>query len=426
MQKNLLDVHYEKFKLDNGLEVILYQDKTIPLAAVNVWYKVGSANEKRGKTGLAHLFEHMMFQGSENVKKEEHFRFIEEIGGRLNGSTSFDRTNYYETVPSTFLETALWLEADRMGFFLSALTKEKLDNQKDVVMNERRQRYDNQPYGLAWELIFTNLYPESHPYSWQTIGFMEDIEKFELEDARNFFETYYAPNNASLVIAGDIDYQKTKALVKKYFDEIPSGNPIPKIVNGKPALQEVKKMVHPDNVHLPRLHLAWHSDKMFGEDDAVLDILSDILSGSKNGRLHKALVYDKQIAQDVAAFQFSAKYYGPFIIFSTAKPGVELHTIREEIFKEIEKLKDDGITPEELQRAKNSIKSSYIYSLQNIDTLANQLNNYNFFRDEPNSFAFDLERYNAVTEEKIIEAIEKYLDKPFVELSIVPKEKNFK
>ena len=424
MQNNILNVHYEKFTLNNGLEVILYRDKTIPLAAVNIWYKVGSANEKRGKTGLAHLFEHMMFQGSQNVKKEEHFRYIEEIGGRLNGSTSFDRTNYYETVPSTFLETALWLESDRMGFFLPALTQEKLDNQKDVVMNERRQRYDNQPYGLAWELIFQNLYPAEHPYSWQTIGFMEDIKKFELEDARDFFERYYAPNNASLVVAGDIDFQKTKELVKKYFDEIPSGNKIEKVDNARPALDETKQIVHRDDVYLPRLHLVWHSDKIFGEDDAALDVLSDILTGSKNGRLHKRLVYEKQISQDIGAFQFSAKYYGPFVIYSTAKPGVKLETIREEIFDELEIIKEEGVKEEELTRARNSIKSTFIFSLQNIDTLANQLNNYNFFRNEPNSFSYDLERYNNVTGDKIVEVIEKYLEKPYVELAVLPKEKN--
>ncbi|MCK5457570.1 MAG: insulinase family protein, partial [Melioribacteraceae bacterium] len=209
---DILNIKYEKYILDNGLEVVLYQDKSLPIVSVNLWYKVGSANETNGKTGFAHLFEHMMFQGSKNVPKEKHFNYIEEAGGNLNGSTSFDRTNYYETHPSNSLELALWLESDRMGFLLEALTQEKLDNQKDVVMNERRQRFDNQPYGLSWELIFSSLFPENHPYHWPTIGWMKDIEKFELTDVSQFFKTYYSPNNASLVVGGDIEYDSALEL----------------------------------------------------------------------------------------------------------------------------------------------------------------------------------------------------------------------
>ncbi|MEJ2618482.1 MAG: pitrilysin family protein, partial [Ignavibacteriaceae bacterium] len=233
---NILNIDYEKYKLKNGLEVILHKNDNLPLVSVNIWYKVGSANEVKGKTGLAHLFEHMMFQGSQNVPKEMHFRYIQEAGGTLNGSTTFDRTNYYEKVPSNFLELVLWLESDRMGYLLPALTQDKLNNQKDVVSNERLERYDNQPYGLAWELIITNLFPEGHPYSWPTIGFMDDIKSYSLEDVTNFFKKYYSPANASLVVTGSFDNPMTKELIEKYFGDIagpnslmPPGNKIPEL-----------------------------------------------------------------------------------------------------------------------------------------------------------------------------------------------------
>ncbi len=418
---NLLNLKYEKFKLSNGLSVVLHQNRNIPVAAVNIWYKTGSANEKKGKTGFAHLFEHMMFQGSQNVPKEMHFRYIQEAGGTLNGSTGLDRTNYYETLPSNYLELALWLEADRMGFLLPALTQEKLDNQKDVVMNERRQRYENQPYGLAWEKLFSSLFPEKHPYSWPTIGWMKDIEKFELDDVRNFFKTYYAPNNASLVIAGDFDIENAVSLVNKYFGDIPGNVEIPAIKHENPHLKETIKIVAEDNIQLPRIYMAWHSDSLYGKDDAAMDILSEILTGSKNSRLHKLLMFDKQIAQDVSAFQYSAKLNGSFIITATAKPGVMPEELKSNILSVIEDICRSGVKENELQRGKNGIKSAFIYSLQNIDRLANQINYYSTYLDEPNYFEKDIERYNSLTVEDIKNAAEKYLSKNYVELYYLPK-----
>ena len=423
MQNNLLKIDYEKFQLENGLEVILYQDFSVPLVAANLWYRVGSANEKPGKTGFAHLFEHMMFQGSQNVPKEGHFRFIQEAGGTLNGSTSLDRTNYYESVPANYLELLLWLESDRMGFLLPALTQEKLDNQKDVVMNERRQRYDNQPYGLAWEKLFSNLFTPEHPYSWPTIGWMEDIEKFELNDVRNFFETYYSPANATLVLGGNFHKDTAKKLIEKYFSGIKSGRDIPDLFAHEQKLHEAKKIIHEDNVQLPRLYLTWHSDKMFGLDDASLDILSELLSSSKNSRLQKKLLFDTQTAQDVSSFQYSANLCGSFIIISTAKPGITLEQIKEDILIEINKLISNGVDEDELIRAKNSIKSSYIYSLQKLDTIVDHLNHYNFYLNEPDSLIYDIERYEKVTAEDVINAAKKYLLKPYVELNIIPKTK---
>lgn len=421
--KDILHIQYKKHILPNGLEVILHKDNSLPLTAVNLWYKVGSANEVEGKTGFAHLFEHMMFQGSQNVPKEMHFKYIQEAGGSLNGSTSIDRTNYYETVPSNFLEMALWLESDRMGFLLPALTQEKLTNQKDVVMNERRQSYENRPYGLAWELIFSNLYTENYPYHWPTIGWMRDIEKYELDDVKNFFKKYYAPNNASIIIAGDIKYDSTFKLVEKYFGEIPAGEPVKKITTEKQELDETKKVIHEDNVELPRIHLVWNSENLYGKDDAALDVLADILFGSKNSRLIKSLVIEKQTAHEVSGFQYSAHLNGSFLIITTARPGIELSEIKKDIFLEINKLLDEGITNEELTRSKNSNKSSFIYSLQNLSTKADLMNNYNTYLNEPNSFYYDYERINNLKAEDVVNAAKKYLTKNYVELNIIPTAK---
>ncbi len=416
----ILNIDYEKYKLKNGLEVIFHKDDTLPLVSVNIWYKVGSANERKGKTGLAHLFEHMMFQGSENVPKEMHFRFIQEAGGTLNGSTTYDRTNYYEKVPSNFLELILWLESDRMGYLLPALTQEKLNNQKDVVSNERLERYDNQPYGLAWELIITHLFPEDHPYSWPTIGFMDDIKSYSLDNVRKFFETYYSPANASLVVAGSFDADQTRDLIEKYFGDIKDSHSFTQLKNSIPGLKESIYLEKKEDVQLERLHLAWHSDYAYGRDDAVLDVLSDILSGSKNSRLYKNLVFEKEIAQDVSVFQYSGKLTGSFIIIATAKPGIKSEQLKEEIFKELDNIKKNKITEKELTKSKNGIKSSFIYSLQNIDSIADQLNSYNYFLNEPNYFAKDLQRYENVNADLINSCIEKYLTKPYVELRILP------
>lgn len=419
---NLLDIKYEKYKLRNGLEVILHSNENVPVVASNIWYKVGSANEKRGKTGLAHFFEHMMFQGSQNVAKEMHFRFIQEAGGSLNGSTSSDRTNYYEKVPSNFLELILWLESDRMGFLLPSLSKEKLENQIGVVKNERLERYDNQPYGLAWEIIVTNLYPENHPYSWPTIGFLSDITSYTLDDVRSFFNKFYSPSNASLVLSGHFDLEKGKELIEKYFSGISSQNSHETLTAPKPELKQNKFISHKDNINLDRIYLAWHSDKAFGEDDAALDILADILTGSKNSRLYKFLVYEKELAQDVTAFQYSGKFSGHFMIIATARRGISLNLLKENIFRILDEVIPGAINSRELLKSKNGIKSSFIYSLQNVDSMADHLNYYNFYLGEPNSFNSDLNRYENVSGEMIPEIVRKYLTKPYLELQITPKE----
>lgn len=421
---DLLNIPYEKYQLVNGLEVILFQKQSLPFTSVNLWYKVGSANEIRSKSGLAHLFEHMMFQGSRNVRKEMHFKYIQEAGGNLNASTSFDRTNYFEKLPSNDIELALWLESDRMGFFLDALDQVKLDNQKSVVLNERLERYDNQPYGLAWEKVLANLYPDDHPYSWPTIGYYKDIESYTLEDVKSFFQKYYSPSNATLVLAGNFSLYKIKSLLEKYFAEI-KNNACPQSINSIPVeLYENNFITFQDKVNLERLYLAWPTQNAFNEDDSTLDLLSDILTGSKNARLTRKLVYELQIVQDVSSMQFSGKYGGHFMIVATAKPGMSLDEIKKTIFAEISILIDENISEQELVRSKNVIKSNFIYSLQNIDTVADLLNLYNFYLAEPNSFNYDLNRYNQCDNIKVQQATQKYLQRNHLDLRIVPEKKN--
>lgn len=420
----LLDIPHEKYTLPNGLEVILNKIKNVPLVAVNIWYKVGSANEVKGKTGLAHLFEHMMFQGSKNIPKEMHFRYVQEAGGTLNASTSFDRTNYFEKLPSNELELPLWLESDRMEFFIEALDQIKLDNQKSVVLNERLERYDNQPYGLAWEKLVSNLYLGNHPYSWPTIGFYNDIESYTIEDVRSFFQQYYSPANSTIVIAGNINVQRTKLLIEKYFGEI-KNNGIPKeLVTEFPQLKENKMIEFEDKVKLERIYIAWHSSKAFDAEDSAMDVLADVLTGSKNARLTRKLVYELEFVQDVNAMQFSGKYGGHFMIVATAKPGKSLDEIKKIILDEASLLAEKNISAQELDRSKNIIKSNFIYSLQNIDTIADLMNLYNFYLGEPNSFNYDLKRYTNLNEMNIKQVVKKYLQEKLVELRIVPERKN--
>lgn len=421
---DLLNIPYKKYKLANGLEIILYANNSLPFTAVNLWYRAGSANEIAGKTGLAHLFEHMMFQGSKNVAKEMHFKYIQEAGGSLNASTSFDRTNYFEKLPANELELALWLESDRMGYFLDALDQTKLENQKSVVLNERLERYDNQPYGLAWEKLISNIYSVEHPYNWPTIGFTADIKGYTLDDVRNFFIKYYSPSNATMVIAGNMNVQKTISLIEKYFSDIRAdGNPvIPDSISSKRSQEKI--IVYEDKVNLERIYLAWNSVNAFETDDANLDLLSDILTGSKNARLTRKLLYELEIVQDVNSMQFSGKYGGHFMIVATAKPGKSLDDIKKIIFDEIDFISNATINERELTRSKNVITSNFIYSLQNIDTVADLLNLYNFYLGEPNSFNFDLNRYINTESQDVTNAAAKYLKNNFTELRIIPGNKN--
>ncbi|HYJ47635.1 MAG TPA: pitrilysin family protein [Pyrinomonadaceae bacterium] len=394
-------LNFEKYKLKNGLDVILVEDHRLPLVAVNLWYHVGPANEKAGRTGFAHLFEHMMFQGSKHVGDDAHFKLLEGAGASdINGTTGFDRTNYFETLPSNQLELALWLESDRMGYLLDTLDNRKLANQRDVVRNERRQSRENVPYGLVNEGLYHQLFPKTHPYYGVVIGSHADIEAARLADVREFFKLYYTPNNASLAIVGDIDKTKARALVEKYFGPIPPGQPVPKIEAVTPAITSERRAVVTDQVELPRVYMAWITDPIYKPGNAEADLLARILGGGKYSRLYKRLVYDRQIAQDVNAFNQSTLLGSVFIIQATAKPGVKPEELEKAIDEELEAVRREGPTEGEVERARNLIQTQIVRGLETLGGfggVADRLNQYNHYLGDPDYLAKDLDRYEKAT-----------------------------
>jgi zinc protease len=406
----LPELTFVKDTLSNGLQVIYYVDHTLPTVAINTWYHVGSKNEKPGKTGFAHLFEHLMFEGSEHHNGDFSF---EKVGGSDNASTAEDRTNYFEVVPSNYLEYALWMESDRMGFLPQAITQEKLDIQRDVVKNERRQRMDNQPYAKSEELLLSAIYPPNHPYSWPVIGSMEDLSRASLDDVKDFFKTYYVPNNASLIIGGDFDLATARTLVNKYFGSIPAGPPIDRMSSWIPLIDGVKRVTAEDRVNLPRYHCAWASPANFTPGDAELDMLSLILTSGKTSRLYKALVYDKQIAQDAEAYQSSYELNGTFDVEVTAKSGhaiAEMEQASDAVLKDVI---EKGVTAEELQNAKNSYETQFVRRLQRIGSfysITDLANEYNTYLGNPNKFQWDLDRHLNVTAADIQRVAKQYLD----------------
>ncbi|MDL1894533.1 insulinase family protein [Sphingobacteriales bacterium CHB3] len=417
-------VPYTRFVLPNGLNVILHQDRSTPTVAVNIYYLVGSGREKPGRTGFAHLFEHIMFEGSKNVPEGMFDRWLEAAGGNNNGSTNTDRTNYYETVPSNALELALFLESDRMGFLLDAMSPAKVDGQRDVVKNERRQSYENRPYGMAYLTLFEQLYPKAHPYSWPTIGSMADLTAASYEDVVNFFKDWYVPNNAVLAIAGDIDIEQTKKSVEKWFAGIPRGRNIPPIDPVAAYLESEKRLVMEDNVQLPRLYMTWHAPGVFTGMDATNDIMASVLAGGKNSRLYKRLVYDLQVAQDVSAYNYSMRLGSIFIIEVTARSGHTLQEIEKLVQEEIDRIKRENPAEREVQRAVNQYEASFLARLESVENKADQFNNYFQFTGNPDFFNEDLYRYKAVDADDITAAAKTFLhnDKRVV-LSIVPKGK---
>src|SRR6478672_10662508 len=337
-----IDVAYTQFTLPNGLHVILHEDHTVPLVTVNVWYHVGSAREKTGRTGFAHLFEHLMFMGSKNAPYGDFDRLLEAAGGTNNASTAEDRTNYYIDVPSNALDLALFLESDRMGYLLDAMSPKVVDAQRDVVKNERRQSYENAPYGMTSIEIAEMLYPKGHPYRWPTIGYTEDLTAATYDDVVQFFRTYYQPANASLVIAGDIDPVKARSAVEKWFAEVkPGAAPVPPIDYPHPVLNEIRKKTIQDRVQLPRLYLTWLTPALLEPGDAELDVLSLLLAGGKNSRLYKRLVYDLQIAQDVAAAQGSKSLNSEYQIVVTARPDADISKITTNVDEEVARIQKE-------------------------------------------------------------------------------------
>lgn len=423
-QQGTLKVPYTRFVLPNGLTVILHEDHSIPRVTVNVWYHVGSGRELPGRTGFAHLFEHIMFEGSGNVPEGKFDEWLEAAGGDNNGSTNTDRTNYYENLPGNALELALFLESDRLGYLLNAMSPEKVDGQRDVVKNERRQRYENQPYGMVWIVMSRNLYSPEHPYSWPTIGSMEDLSAASYDDVVHFFKTYYVPNNASIVIAGDIDPASAKLMAEKWFMEIPAGNPVPPADPPAAALTEEKRLVFEDRVQLPRLYMAWLTPPLFAPGDAEMDVLANVLAGGKNSRLYKRLVYDMQIAQDVSAFQSSASLSSSFWIIATARAGHTLAEIESVIMEEIERVKAETPAGREVERVVNQYEAGFLDGLETAGGKADQLNNYYTRTGNPDYFNEDLSRYKALEPRDIQAAAVTFLPSGArVVLSVVPQGK---
>lgn len=420
-----LQVPFRQFTLGNGLHVILHRDASVPVVAVNVWYHTGSANEKPGRTGFAHLFEHLMFEGSKHVREGEFDTLLESAGGNNNGSTSNDRTNYVIDVPANALELALYLEADRMGYLLDTMSPARVDGQRDVVKNERRQSYENRPYGRASIEIDTMLWPAAHPYSWPTIGYMEDLTAASHADVVEFFKTYYAPNNASLVIAGDIDVDRTRALVERWFGDIPRGADVPPIAPPAALLTGVTRKTLADKVALERVYLGWLTPRAHAPGDAALDVASSVLAGGKNSRLYKRLVYDAQVAQDVSAYQQSGALGSSFLIVATARKGRTADELRTLIDEELERLRRASPDGREVQRALNQIEASFYRRMERVGGFggkADQLNAYYFTGGSPDGFAEDLARYTALSPADVHAAITRWLPADRrVELVVTPE-----
>jgi len=383
----------EQHTLANGLRVVLQPDSSLPLVAVNLWYHVGSKNEVPGRTGLAHLFEHMLFQGSQHVEKNDHFRLVQQVGGVANGSTWFDRTNYYETLPAHCLSLGLWLESDRMGYFLPALDSEKLENQREVVMNERRQRIENQPYGQAFELLNETLFPIGYPYRWPVIGYMDDIAAADLGDVETFFRTYYTPNNAVLTLAGHFDPDAAMKLVERYFGPIPAGHACPDVAALPPGDGLGEVVTLEDDVQLPRLYTAFQLPS-FGEFEWYsADLLGAALSGGKTSPLYRELVYERQIAQDVSAFVLPTELASSFIVVATGRPDTALTELEDVVHGTLGRVAAGDLGKDDLERARNKLVTSYSDQLQALDDRADLLSMFTTYFDQPERIESEIDRY---------------------------------
>jgi zinc protease len=413
-------IAFETYALPNGLTVILAPDHTTPTVAVNVMYHVGSKNEVLGRTGFAHLFEHVMFTGSGHVPYGTHDKLTEGVGGSNNGGTSNDTTTYYETVPSNYLESALWLESDRMGYLLDTLDLNKLNAQRDIVKNERRQGVDNQPYGRVGEILAKATYPAGHPYSWDVIGSMEDLSAASEADVKNFFRVYYAPNNAFLAIVGDFDPVQAKAWVTKYFGDIPKGKPVTRPTVATVTLPAAERLVYEDRVQVPRLYVQWPTVGERGADQFALEVMGAILAGTRTARLNKALVYDQQAAASVSAYQGSNEDVGEFLMTITPRPGHTLTELEAAADAVIEKFKADGPTTEEIQKATAGEELSILRGLESNLGKAMQLSNGAAMHGDPGYFRTAFQKSMAVTAADVKRVANKYLTSGRIVLSVVP------
>ncbi|MFC1542969.1 M16 family metallopeptidase [Candidatus Neomarinimicrobiota bacterium] len=416
-------IDYEKYTLDNGLDVILHRDQSDPIVATMIRYHVGSNREKPGRTGFAHLFEHILFQESENVGQDEFFKNIQEAGGTLNGSTYSDGTNYYNTVPKNALEMVLWMESDRMGFLLGKVTQDAFANQQDVVMNEKRQGVDNVPYGHTSYILGKLLYPESHPYSWQVIGAFEDLQSATLEDVKEFFRTWYGPNNATLVIAGDFDRDQTIAWVEKYFGEINSGPPVADPESWNAKLDEIKRAFHEDNfANSPQLSMVYPTIGERHPDANALNILGDLLSSGKKSPLYKVIVEERKLAPSARASQRSLEITGSFSLRIGAFPNVNLTEVEKTIFESLERFETDGFTDSDLARIKAQTERGFYDGISGVLNKARMLADYNEYFGSPDYIGKDIQEYLDVTREDVMRVYNTYIkDKPYVLTSFVPK-----
>lgn len=424
MNVTSVDLPVTKITLHNGLDVLVHEDHQLPIIAVNIWYHVGSKNEQPGRTGFAHLFEHLMFEGSEHCNTG-YFPPLQQAGAAVNGSTNADRTNYWEVVPSNAIDLALWLESDRMGHLLPALTQERFETQRAVVLNERRQNYENRPYGLAIAAVMERLFPPDHPYHWLTIGAVDDLHAMQLDEVQNFFRTYYHPANASLSLAGNIDTDTAFKLAEQYFGDIPAGPSPPRPIVSAALSGEVR-LVLEDRVEMPRVYMAWHSPAMFAEGDAEMDLISDLLANGKASRLYRVLVYERRIALDVSAFQSSLEIGGFFLLVATGLAGTPLTSLVFAIDEIINEVCQEGPRISELKRAQAQTEAHFVYRLQTVGGFggkSDQLNAYNVFTKDPEFFSADLHRYQIATSDSVRQVASQVLvPKQRVVLSVVPHE----
>jgi zinc protease len=416
-----VSVPFERYQLPNGLQVILHVDRSSPLVAVNIYYHVGSKDEPPGRTGFAHLFEHLMFMGSKNAPYPSFDTIMEAWGGHNNGSTNTDRTNYYEVGPANLLPTFLWLEADRLATLPEVISDEELGKQRKVVQNERRQSYENRPYGRAQLLIPESLYPPTHPYHWPTIGSHQDLEAARVEDVRAFFRRFYVPSNASLVIAGDFDPAQARALVERYFGWQPQ-RPVPDKGKAAPVVLAKEKVVEvADKVQLPRLYLVWPSPAAFAPGDADLDLAAAILGSGKSSRLYRSLVFDKKIAQDVFANQGSSALGSRLTVVATAKPGHTLDELTRAVDAEVARLRSEPPTAEEVEGARTRILAELYRAIDSLEQRADMLNHYQHLLGDPGGLTRDVARYRAVTAASVHDALARVTGTPRVVVRVVPE-----
>jgi zinc protease len=414
-------IPFERYQLPNGLTVILSPNQAMPMVTVDLWYHVGSKNELPGRTGFAHLFEHVMFTGSLNVPYGLHDRLTEGVSGiPNNGSTSEDRTNYFQTVPSNYLESTLWIEADRMGFLLDKLDSAKFVAQRDIVQNERRQNVDNQPYGRAFEILNVAIYPDSNPYHWPVYGYMTDLANAGVEDVKNFFRLYYAPSNVTLAIVGDFDPAQAKQWIAKYFSDLPKGRAITRPAVTPPRITSEKRLVYEDRVQLPRLYVSWPTTGLKHDDAYALNVLSQVLSGSRTARLTKALVYDRQSAANAFAFHSANESVGEFTMMVIPRPGNTLTQLEAQADSVFARLRTEGPTPDELARALAGIEYGFVAGLQSNFGKAEILNTGAVFFGDPNHYRAQYAKMRSVTAADVKRVANTYLGSGRVVLSVVP------